>query len=407
VRALLLTQEFLPELPGGIANYYYHLSRCLDGAMSVLTTGGGAGGDSAAFDAAQSFTIHRRRMPVVPPAFMRESRAPLLRLPRIGYIASAQWLLFYRHARAIAAEEGTEVALLGHLYLAPLGARLRRESGLRFGVSLHGGELHRYMGWRVVRRTMLRALNDADFLVVNSEFTRRQYLDRGVRGDQMFFKVNPGVDTSFFHPDAGDPAEIRRRHGLGERPVLISVARLVEWKGHDTVLRALPAIIDEVPEALYVIVGEGPFRPDLERLAAGLGLGDHVIFAGFVPESELLAYYRAADLLAVPSREVIEDVPIEGFGIVYVEAGACGIPVVGGCGGGTDESIEDGVTGFRVDHNDPAAVASAVVRTLEDRDLAQRMGKAGRERAVRLYDWKIQAEGLRRFLEDVGGEKKP
>jgi phosphatidylinositol alpha-1,6-mannosyltransferase len=401
LKALLLTQEFLPELPGGIAHYYYHLSRCLDGAMSVLTTGGAGSVD---FDAAQSFTIYRRRMPVVPPAFMRDSRVPFLRLPHIGYIAAAQWLLFHRHARAIAAEEGTDVALLGHLYLAPLGPRLRRGGGTRIGVSLHGGELHRYMGWRAVRRTMLKALNDADFLIVNSEFTRTQYLERGVRDDQVFFKVNPGVDTSFFHPDAGDPVEVRRRHGLGERPTLISVARLVEWKGHDTVLRALPAIVAEVPEAMYLIVGEGPFRPDLERLVAQLGLEERVVFAGFVPESELPVYYRAADVLAVPSREVIEDVPIEGFGIVYVEAGACGVPVVGGCGGGTNESIEDRVTGFRVDHNDPAAVASAVVRTLEDRESAQRMGRAGRRRAVDLYDWKIQADGLRRFLEGVAGE---
>jgi phosphatidylinositol alpha-1,6-mannosyltransferase len=400
LKALLLTQEFLPELPGGIANYYYHLSRCLGGAMSVLTTGGAACAD---FDAAQSFTVHRTRMPIVPPAFMRDSRAPVLRLPRIGYIAAAQWLLFYRHARAIAAAEGTDVTLLGHLYLAPLGKRLCRGSDMRFGISLHGGELHRYMEWRAVRRTMLEALNDADFLIVNSEFTRRQYLERGVRDDQTFFKVNPGVDTSVFHPDAGDPGEVRRRLGLGERPTVISVARLVEWKGHDTVLRALPAIIAEVPEAMYLIVGDGPFRPDLERLVGRLGLGGRVIFAGFVPEPELPAYYRAADLLAVPSREVIEDVPIEGFGIVYVEAGACGVPVVGGSGGGTDESIEDGVTGFRVDPNDPAAVASAVVRALEDRELAQRMGEAGRQRAVDLYDWKIQADGLRRFLEGVAG----
>lgn len=401
MKALLLTQEFPPELSGGISQYYYHLSRCLDGAMSVLTAGDAGQAD---FDAAQSFTIHRRRIPIVPPAFMRHSRGPFLRLPRIGYIAAAQWLLFDRHARAIAAEEGTDVALLGHLYLAPLGMRLRRGSVMRFGVSLHGSELHRYMSWGAVRHAMLKALNDADFLVVNSEFTRTQYLERGVRSDQVFFKVNPGVDTSFFHPDAGDPGEVRRRHGLGERPTIISVARLVEWKGQDTVLRALPAIVAEVPEVMYLMVGEGPFRRDLERLAAQLGVEERVVFAGFVPESELPVYYRAADVVAVPSREVTEGLPIEGFGIVYVEAGACGLPVVGGCGGGTDESIEDEVTGFRVDHDDPAAVASAVVRLLEDRRLAERMGSAGRQRAVDLYDWRIQADGLRRFLEGAVGE---
>jgi phosphatidylinositol alpha-1,6-mannosyltransferase len=251
---------------------------------------------------------------------------------------------------------------------------------------------------------MMAALDEADFLVVNSDFTRRQYIERGVRSDQRFLKINPGVDISLFRPDAGDPAAVRRTYGLGGRPTLLSVARLVEWKGQDTVLRALPQLLSEVPDAKYLIVGDGPFRSDLERLVRELGLEEHVAFAGHVPEQELPSYYRAGDVLVVPSREFVEHAPVEGFGIVYVEAGACGVPVVGGRSGGTEESIEQGVTGYRVDHDDPSAVAEVTARLLRDRALAERIGKAGRERAVERFDWAHQAERLRGFLEDVVGE---
>jgi phosphatidylinositol alpha-1,6-mannosyltransferase len=400
LRALLVTQDFLPALPGGIANYYYHLCRSLGGSLSVLTA---RLGDASEFDATQPFAVQRRCVPVVPPRFMRDSRVPALRYPRIAFIALAQWLVFHRHARDLLRREKMDVVLLGHLYLAPLGPRLRRAIGALYGVALHGGELHRYMRIRLVRRAMLAALNAADFLVVNSDFTRRQYLARGVRADQRFIKINPGVDTSRFRPDAGDPASVRRRFGLGERPLLISVARLVEWKGHDVVLRALPAVAARVPDVAYLIVGDGPYRRDLEALVRQLGLDDRVVFAGFVAEEELPSYYRAAAALVLPSREVIEGVPIEGFGIVYVEAGACGRPVIGGRGGGTDESIADGVTGFRVDEHDPVAVAEAAVRLLSHRDLAARMGAAGRERAVSEFDWALQAKRLAVFLDQLAG----
>jgi phosphatidylinositol alpha-1,6-mannosyltransferase len=398
LRALLLTQEFPPSLSGGISMYYYHLSRCLEGAVAVLTPDGTG---AAEFDSAQPFTIHRRRIPVVSPSLMRRSGFRWIRWPQIAYVAGAQWTLFYRHARKILREERSDVLLLGHLYLGPLGPRLRKEGAARYGVMLHGSELHRYMGWRSVRRPALRALDTADFLVVNSDFTRRQYEERGVRADQRFLKINPGVDTSHFRPDAGDPAEVRRRHGLGDRPVVVSVARLVEWKGQDMVIRALPQVRASVPDAIYLVVGEGPHRPQLEKLVRESGLEGQVVFAGFVPERELPSYYRAADVLVMPSREFTAGLPIEGFGIVYVEAAACGTPAIGGTGGGTEESIADGVTGFRVDPHDPEAIADAVMRVLEDRELAERLGRAGRERAVREFDWSIQAERLRGLLEDM------
>ena len=402
MKALLMTQDFLPGQPGGIAVYYYNLCRRLDGSVSVLTT---RCRDAGRFDREQSFPIHRRHIPISPLSLSKQTPFSFLRWPQVGYVAASQWLQFYRHGSRLARERDVDVVLIGHLYLAPLGVPLRRKTGVRYGVILHGGELHRYMRVKAIKRTMLTALNAADFLIVNSDFTRNQYYERGVRRDQRFLKVSPGVDTSIFRPDAGDPTAVRERYALGEEPMVLSVARLVEWKGQDTMLRAMPQVLSEVPNARYLIVGGGPYRPELEKLVRQLGVDDHVVFAGFVPETELPSYYRAADVLAVPSREVTEGVPIEGFGIVYVEAGACGTPSVGGSGGGTNESIDDGVTGLRVDSDNPADVARATIRLLKDRELAQRFGRAGRELAVKQFDWSIQADRLRKFLEDVADDR--
>ncbi len=166
-------------------------------------------------------------------------------------------------------------------------------------------------------------------------------------------------------------------------------------------IEALPRLRESVPEVAYLIAGEGPYRPELERRVRWMGLEADVVFAGFVASEELPSYYRAADVMVVPSREFVPGLPIEGFGIAYVEAAACGTPTVGGSGGGTEESIEDGVTGFRVEPGDAEAIADAVLKLLEDRALAERFGRAGRERAVERFDWAIQARRLRAFLQEI------
>ena len=390
----MIIQDFLPGLPGGIANYVYRL--CLDLApdLEVLAP---AYGDARAFDAAQPFVIHRRRIPVEPPAFMRESRWHLLRMPYIAYIAAAQLVLFLWHGLRLGSQRSIQVVLIGHLYLAPVGWLLGRLLRVPYGVSLHGGELHRYFDWLPVKRTLLFSLNRADFIIVNTHFTRRQYLERGVRPDQTFVVVYPGVDVDLFHLGV-DGADLRDRFGLAGKRVILTVARLVDWKGHDLVLAALPAVLRQVPGTHYLIAGDGPYRQDLERLTVALGLQDCVTFAGFVPDAELPALYAAADLFVQPSREAGGNTAIEGFGITLVEAGACGLPVIGGRTGGTGEAIADGDTGVLVDPYDPDALAAAMVRLLQDDAYARRLGEQARARAVHEFAWPVQTTRLQTFL---------
>ena len=413
MKALLLTQEFPPRISGGIAAYYYHLCRELAGEIAVLTPGNG---EDHVFDHAQPFAIHRVTMPVQPTSFMQASRWAFLRLPYIAFIALAQYLLFAYHSWQRLRQDQAGLLLVGHLYLAPMGRLLAALLNRRYTVLLHGGELNRYWHLKPVRVLMRWGMDGADFLIVNSRHTQNQVRQRAVRADMPIHIIHPGVDTTRFTPrpsiEGGptsplesrgikggptSPLELGGIEGGPHRgsPILLSVARLVEWKGQDVVLQALPRIREAFPTVYYVIVGKGPYQEALQELSQRLGVEGAVIFAGFVPDEQLPLYYAAADVVVLPSREIRPGVPVEGFGITLMEAAACGKPVVAGNVGGTDDAVVDGVTGLLVDPNDVEAVADAILALLNDPAKAAQMGAAGRERAVADFTWAMQAE---RFL---------
>ena len=400
-RALLIAQEFPPRVSGGIAAYYYHLCLAAGGAVAMLAPGGE---QERAFDAGQPFPIYRLRTPVQPSRFMAAGRRSLWRLPIIACLAAAQYVLFAWHGWRRLAGQPRAMLLAGHLYLAPLARGLAACLRRRYAVCLHGGELNRYWDWLPVRRAMLWGLNGAAFLTVNSRHTAGQVAARGVRPDLPVHIVHPGVDADRFRP-AQPSRAIRQRLGLdGTGPALLSVARLVEWKGQDTVLRALPAIRQAYPGVRYVIAGDGPYRADLEQLARDLGVAEAVSFAGFLPDADLPDAYAAAAVIVLPAREIRPGVPVEGFGITLLEAAACARPVVAGNVGGTADAVLDGVTGLLVDPCDPAAVAQAVLRLLNDPDLARRMGEAGRQRALAEFTWQATAQPLLAVIgEALGG----
>jgi phosphatidylinositol alpha-1,6-mannosyltransferase len=187
--------------------------------------------------------------------------------------------------------------------------------------------------------------------------------------------ITPGVDV----PDLAAIGEV-----LGERPpTILTVARLEErYKGHDVMIDALPAVLESVPDARWVVVGEGTLRGELEQRARERGVADAVTFLGAVSEAERNARLRDADVFAMPSRDPGPGQGGEGFGIVFLEASAYVKPVVAGNVTGTLDAVIDGETGLLVDPTSPEAVAAAIVRLLRDRDLADRLGRAGRERAL-------------------------
>jgi phosphatidyl-myo-inositol dimannoside synthase len=155
-----------------------------------------------------------------------------------------------------------------------------------------------------------------------------------------------------------------------------------------------------VPDGALLIVGGGPYRPTLERMAALAPRGS-VVFAGQVSEADLPTYYAAGDVFAMPCRTRLGGLEVEGWGNVFIEAAACGRPVVVGDSGGARESVVDGETGILVDGRSVEQIADAISALLEDPALAERMGKAGRERVERFYTWPRAASQLGRWLRDA------
>src|SRR5919197_586490 len=205
-----------------------------------------------------------------------------------------------------------------------------------------------------------------------------------------------GAEVVLFRPDV--PSErIRERHDLAGRPLVVCVSRLVPRKGHDVLIRALPEIRRRVPDAALLLVGEGSYRPALEAMAARSSPGS-VVFAGAASEQDLPSYYRAGDVFAMPCRTRLGGLEVEGWGNVFIEAAACGRPVVVGDSGGARESVVDGETGLLVDGSDVGAVAEAVASLLEDPGRAEAMGSAGRARVERDHAWPAIAERLARWL---------
>jgi phosphatidylinositol alpha-1,6-mannosyltransferase len=204
-------------------------------------------------------------------------------------------------------------------------------------------------------------------------------------------RLPPGVDTKAFHPGV-DGAEVRARRGLSDRPTIVCVSRLVQRKGQDTLIRALPGVIRRVPGAALLLVGGGPDMPRLQRLAASTGVADDVVFTGSVPAEELPAHYAAGDVFAMPCRTRFGGIDVEGLGIVYLEASATGLPVVAGTSGGAPDAVTDGETGYVVRNS--ADLTTRLVQLLSDPEQARAMGRRGRDWVERDWQWDTLAARL-------------
>jgi phosphatidylinositol alpha-1,6-mannosyltransferase len=239
------------------------------------------------------------------------------------------------------------------------------------------------------------ALRGARRVVTISEFSRRAVQAHGVaRADVAV--IHPGAA-----PDVVEPSEAAGVDAAGAR-VLLSVGRLVDaYKGHDMVIRAMPLILARVPAARYVVVGDGPRRPYLEALAASLGVAHAVQFVGHVSDGEVDRWYRRCELLVLAGRESQVSGGAEGYGIVFVEANLRGKPVVGGRSGGIPDAVVDGETGILVDPLDAGDIADAVTRLLTEPELAARLGRDGRRRALEELTWPHYTEQFARILAEV------
>jgi phosphatidylinositol alpha-1,6-mannosyltransferase len=240
-----------------------------------------------------------------------------------------------------------------------------------------------------------------DSLTYLGEFTRKA-ISRALtpQAQQRMVRIAPGIDIEHFAPlpEKSAPDILRQELGLENKKLIVSVGRLVHRKGQDRLIEALAVVRREIPEAHLLLVGEGPYRQTLEAIAAKVGVSESVTFIGRVQYAELPRYIRCGDLFAMPSRSRFRGLEVEGLGIVYLEASACGLPVIAGNSGGAPDAVVDGKTGIVVDGTNAGEIAGAIVKILNDPAMADRMGKAGREWIVDQWSWENWSRKFQQVL---------
>lgn len=267
---------------------------------------------------------------------------------------------------------------------------------IKYLVFAHGYEFEKVRGLFWAHRLYLKIFGRAEKVIANSEDTRLRLIRFGVSPEKIEV-LFPAVGLERYRP-CEVPSSYLEKTRLSNRLILLTVGRLIERKGHDRVIEALPEIIQAFPNVLYGIVGVGPEEKILRRQVASLGLENDVRFMGKVGDEELLYLYNACKIFLMPSREIPDGGHVEGFGIVYLEAHACGKPVIGGRSGGIGEAIREGATGFLVDPNSSREIAEKVIFLLSHPEEAEAMGRRGLEWARTAFDTERYVEQAYRFL---------
>jgi phosphatidylinositol alpha-1,6-mannosyltransferase len=378
MRILLISVDFTPHRDG-VSSVSYHYARGLAERGHEVTVVGPASAGDGAQDCRAPFRVYRF------PGY----RLGLLRLfPFLLYSLGA----LVRHRPDVILPMNIGYGGLFCLWLSLFGKR-------RFVTMAYAYEFLKFRKVPFLRTLYRAAYRRSAFTIAISRFTRERLIEFGVPADKVRVAY-PGVNAGIADapavqvPDTQDPA--------APGPVLGTCGRLIHRKGHDLVIRALPAIAARFPDVSYVIAGDGPARRDLQTLACRLGVEDRVRFLGRADPRKLVEFYRSLDLFVMPARDDQRTGHVEGFGIVFLEAAAHGVPAVATRTGGIPEAVVDGETGRLVAPEDSGALASVVIELLSDGEQLAALGAGARERATGEFAWTAQVERISRWLLELG-----
>lgn len=372
-RTLLVTNDFPPR-PGGIQSYLQALAGQLPPDDLVVYAPRWRGDSHVKFDAEQKFQV------------VRHPTTLMLPTP----------LVMRRAAKLLRSENCDTVWFGAAAPLALMSPVLRRAGAERILASTHGHEV----GWSMLpaARQALRVIGEqTDVVTYVSKYTRARF-SAAFGPNAALEYLPPGVDPDVFRPDPAARAELRQRYGLGDRPTILCLSRLVPRKGQDALIVAMLQIRERVDGAVLVIAGGGPYEEKLRALAEALGVADSVVFTGRVRSDELAAHHTLADVFAMPARTRGAGLDVEGLGIVYLEASASGVPVVAGRSGGAPETVIEGKTGRVVDGRKIDQIVDAIAGILADPEAAARMGAAGRQWVEQQWRWDTLGARLRQLL---------
>jgi phosphatidylinositol alpha-1,6-mannosyltransferase len=273
---------------------------------------------------------------------------------------------------------------------------LRKAGALRIVALTHGHEVW----WAKVfpfNLILRRIGSTTDSLTYLGDFTRKAISKAlTAKSASAMQKIAPGIDVDHF--TAVDATSLRQSLGLSEKKVIVSVGRLVHRKGQDFLIESMPQILTQVPDAHLLLVGQGPYRAHLEKLVTKHSLQENVTFIGRIQYNDLPGYLCVGDIFAMPSRSRFGGLEVEGLGIVYLEASACGLPVIAGESGGAPDAVIEGVTGFVVDGTSTEQIANRAIQLLRDEKLRRGMGSAGRAWIEKEWRWQIWASKFSELL---------
>jgi glycosyltransferase involved in cell wall biosynthesis len=292
--------------------------------------------------------------------------------------------------------ERPDLIVSTHLNFGPIARIAQLSFGTPYVLVAHGID-----AWGINNAARLKALRKANLVLAVSRYTRDRLINEaGVDADRV--KILPNTcDTDRF-TIAPKPPRLLRKYGLQpQTPVILTVCRLAEtegYKGYDQIIKALPKIRREAPDARYLLVGKGADRPRIERLIDEVGMREAVILAGYVPDDELTDYYNLCDIFAMPSQG-------EGFGIVYLEALACGKPALAGNRDGSRDALADGELGLLVDPENTDEIASQIASVLRREHMSQILFNPGllRRRVIELFGFEIFKHTVAGLLEPFLG----
>ena len=375
-KTLFVTNDFGPRA-GGIETFIIGLIERLPKSSIIVYTS--AQEDTSAYDAdwLSNFGVE----------VIRDKAKILLPTPRVN-----------RAVARIVKERTIKTIAFGAA--APLGwmsSTLRKAGAERIVALTHGHEVW----WAKVfpfNLALRKIGTSVDSLTYLGQFTQRAIARSLSKASaEKMVKIAPGIDVDHFSPQ--DSSQLRRELHLENKRVIVSVGRLVHRKGQDHLIQSMPEILKSVPDAHILMVGQGPYLSHLKKLVQELNLVDHVSFIGRIQYAQLPQYICAGDIFAMPSRSRFFGLEVEGLGIVYLEASACGLPVIAGSSGGAPDAVLDGVTGIVVDGENNQEIATAAIKLLKDLDGSKAMGQAGREWIIENWRWEIWSQRFNKLLQ--------